>query len=62
MLRKHQLLISHQESPKVGRLQFRDSSELKNPDLKFLLHCKPKWHNNANRLELVLAKALLNVH
>ncbi len=25
-----------------------DSSEVQNSNLKFLLHCKLKWHNKAN--------------
>jgi hypothetical protein len=40
---------------------FRDSSESQNSDLKFLLYCKPKWHNKANRWEVMLAKILRKI-
>jgi hypothetical protein len=49
LLCEHPLFISEQKSPKVGSLEFMDSSELQNCNLKFLLSCKPKWHNKANR-------------
>ncbi len=39
----------------------QDSSESQNSILRFLLCCKPKWHNKANRWELVLAKVLHSV-
>jgi hypothetical protein len=32
------------------------ASELQNSNLNFLLYCKLKWHNKANRGELVFAK------
>jgi uncharacterized protein (DUF2141 family) len=32
-----------------------DSSEWQIYNLSFLLYCKPKWHNKANRWEMVLA-------
>ncbi len=39
-------------------MQLRGTSELQDCNLKFLLHCKSKRHNNANRRKLVLAKVL----
>ncbi len=40
---------------KAGSLKFRDSSELK---ILISSSYKPKWHNKANWLELVLAMVL----
>ncbi len=49
------------EITKSRKFVFRDSSELQNSNLKFLLYCKPKWHNKANRWELVLAMVLQTI-
>jgi hypothetical protein len=57
-----QLLICDERSPKLGSLLFRDSSELQNSNLKSILYCKPKWHNKANRRELVLTKVFHAIH
>jgi hypothetical protein len=61
LLCEHQLLICGYKSPEVGRLWFWYSSKVQHSNLKFLLYCKPKRQNKANRWELVLAKVLHSI-
>ncbi len=39
----------NQNSPEVGSSQFKKASRLQNSNLNYLLYCKLKWHNQANR-------------
>jgi hypothetical protein len=55
-LRKHQLLIFSLDLTKSRKFAIENASELQSSNLNFLLYCKLKWQNKANRGELVFAK------
>jgi hypothetical protein len=56
--REQQPLICDQKSPNVGSLQYRDSFEVQNSNLKFLLYYKPKCPNKTKKWGLLLVNVL----